>query len=235
MNEQVLAVNRLLEAGEPDNITKADTNGYVGYEPQAIIDAMNEVFDVGGWGFEEMSTETVDNEKGTLALAQMRVWLKGVDFKPFSWGQSRVTRGDTGDAKKGAQTDAIKKALSYFSIGARAYHGLLDAKQPTNGQATRQHTAQAQALSTSPKAAQAKQEPNLAATNEAKVRALLKEYQQLVPEACTAKTWYFKVLREALRIPEGPLPESRAYTPEHVIALAQYVKAYRKEAEATQK
>ena len=30
-----------------------------------------------------------------------------------------------GDCKKSAQTDALKKALSYFSIGNKAYHGLL--------------------------------------------------------------------------------------------------------------
>src|SRR5258707_5610869 len=126
MNELVEQVNKLLLAGEPGNITKADTNGYVGYEPQAIIDSMNEGFGIGSWGFEELSSETVDNEKGTLAVAQVRVWLKDIDFKPFAWGQSRVTRGDTGDAKKGAQTDAIKKALAYFSIGNRAYHGLLE-------------------------------------------------------------------------------------------------------------
>src|SRR5260221_40183 len=44
MNELVERVNKLLMAGEPGNITKADTNGYVGYEPQAIIDSMNEGF-----------------------------------------------------------------------------------------------------------------------------------------------------------------------------------------------
>lgn len=130
MNELVERVNKLLLAGEPGNITKQDTNGYVGYEPQSLIDAMNEGFGLGNWGFEELSSETVDNEKGTLAVAQVRVWLKDIDFKPFSWGQSRVTRGDIGDAKKGAQTDALKKALSYFSIGNRAYHGLLDKKSP---------------------------------------------------------------------------------------------------------
>ncbi len=127
--QSVEKVNSILLAGEPGNITKADTNGYVGYEPQSIIDAMNEGVGIGNWGFEEVSSETVDNEKGTLAVAKICVWLAGVDFKPTSWGQSRVTRGDTGDAKKGAQTDAIKKGLAYFSIGNRAYHGLLDGKK----------------------------------------------------------------------------------------------------------
>ena len=158
MNDQITAVNKLLEAGEPGNITKPDTNGYMGYDPQAIIDAINEVFGIGNWGFSELSSETVDNDKGTLAVAQMSVWIAGIDFKPFSWGQSRVTRGDTGDARKGAQTDALKKALSYFSIGNRAYHGLLkDASSTTKsyntgtsqtGATQQKTTQQTQATST---------------------------------------------------------------------------------------
>jgi recombination DNA repair RAD52 pathway protein len=55
----------------------------------------------------------------------VKVWLKDIACMPVGWGQSRVTKGDAGDAKKGAQTDALKKALSYFSIGNRAYHGYL--------------------------------------------------------------------------------------------------------------
>ncbi len=95
----------------------------------------------------------------------------------------------------------------------------------------------AMATSTSPKPAQARQEPlqeaDLAQTNEAKIRTLLKEYQALCPEKCAAKTWYFKVLRAAFNIPEGPLPANDAYTAEHVVALAQFVKPYRKQAVQT--
>ena len=92
---------------------------------------MNAVFKIGQWGFEVVSSEIVSHqtEKGnsSLAIAQVKVWIKTIDFMPVGYGQSRVTKGDIGDAKKGAQTDAIKKALSYFSIGNRAYHGLLKA------------------------------------------------------------------------------------------------------------
>ena len=78
---------------------------------------------------DENAKEGEQTEKGhsSLAIAQVKVWIKDVEFKPVGYGQSRVTKGDVGDAKKGAQTDAIKKALSYFSIGNRAYHGLLKA------------------------------------------------------------------------------------------------------------
>jgi hypothetical protein len=123
--QKVERVNALLLAGEPGNVTTDEHAGYTGYKPQAIVDAMNEGFGIGEWGFEEVSSEIVPGDKGALAIAQVSVWLKGIDFKPTSWGQNRVTRGDIGDAKKGAQTDAIKKGLSYFSIGNRAYHGLL--------------------------------------------------------------------------------------------------------------
>jgi recombination DNA repair RAD52 pathway protein len=129
--EKIKAVNKILLDGEPKNISIDNYSGFTGYKPQYIVDAMNAVFKIGQWGFEEVASEIVTHqtEKGTssLAIAQVKVWIKDIEFKPVGYGQSRVTKGDTGDAKKGAQTDAIKKALSYFSIGNRAYHGLLKA------------------------------------------------------------------------------------------------------------
>ena len=129
--EKIKAVNKILLDGEPKNVSVDSYSGYCGYKPQHIVDAMNVVFGIGGWGFDEMSAEilTSQTEKGTasLAIAQVKVWLKDIACTPVGWGQSRVTKGDAGDAKKGAQTDALKKALSYFSVGNRAYHGLLKA------------------------------------------------------------------------------------------------------------
>ena len=131
IEEKIKCVNKILLDGEPNNISVDNYSGFTGYKPMYLIDAMNIVFKIGGWGFEEISSEIVTHqtEKGnsSLAIAKVRVFLKGVDFQPVAWGQSRVTKGDIGDAKKGAQTDAIKKALSYFSCGNRAFHGLLKA------------------------------------------------------------------------------------------------------------
>jgi len=131
VEEKIKAVNRILQDGEPGNISVDTYSGYSGYKPQHIVDAMNAVFGIGSWGFDELSAEvlTTQSEKGTtsLAIAQVKVWIKDIACLPVGWGQSRVTKSDVGDAKKGAQTDAIKKALSYFSIGNRAYHGLLKA------------------------------------------------------------------------------------------------------------
>lgn len=141
-NEKVQAVNDILLKGEPENISVDEHSGYTGYKPQSVVDAMNEVF-WGEWGFKEISSEIIASEKGGLAVAQVQVWIKGVEFQPTSYGQNRVTRGDIGDARKGAQTDAIKKALSYFSIGNRAYHGLLPDKKE-QAQARQQSSNQRQ-------------------------------------------------------------------------------------------
>jgi hypothetical protein len=140
-------VNALLEAGEPGNVSTDEHAGYTGYKPQSVIDALNEVM-WGEWGFEEISNEIIAGEKGGIAVAQVRVQLKGVDFQPTGYGQNRVTRGDIGDARKGAQTDAIKKTLSYFSIGNRAYHGLLSADKPA--QRSQGNTGRVQAVQSKP-------------------------------------------------------------------------------------
>ena len=129
MNAKLKMVNQILQSKEPADVSVDTYSGYSGYKPQYIIDAMNAIFGIGTWGFEEISNtiETVQSERGPsmLAVAQVKVWIEGVKATPVGYGQSRVTKGDIGDAKKGAQTDALKKALSYFSIGNRAYHGLL--------------------------------------------------------------------------------------------------------------
>src|SRR5438128_2707991 len=96
IEEKIKAVNKLLNDGEPRNVSVDNYSGFTGYKPQYIVDAMNAVFHIGGWGFEEVSTEIASHqtEKGTSALAicQVKVWLKGIEFTPASYGQSRVTK-----------------------------------------------------------------------------------------------------------------------------------------------
>src|SRR6266567_530125 len=94
IEEKIKAVNILLHDGEPKNISVDNYSGFTGYKPQYIIDAMNAVF-LGSWGFEEVSSEIVSHQtdKGTisnLAICQVKVWLKNVEFMPVGWGQSRV-------------------------------------------------------------------------------------------------------------------------------------------------
>lgn len=127
LKEKIKKVNEILLAEEPGNISYDSYADYTGYKPQCIISAMNEVFGIGQWGFKELSKEKIVNQQGieTIIIVNLEVFIAGVEFKPTAYGQSRITKGDIGDAMKGAQTDAIKKGLSYFSIGERAYLGLL--------------------------------------------------------------------------------------------------------------
>ncbi len=54
IREKIAHVNATLAEGEPANIS-VDNKGYAGYSPQAVIDAMNTTFDVGQWGFDEIT------------------------------------------------------------------------------------------------------------------------------------------------------------------------------------
>ena len=120
--------NKLLLENEPTNISVDPYTKYSGYQPQYIVDAMNSAFGIDGWGFTEDRNEFVKDDKGVplMALAQVTVWIGDKSICRQAYGQGRVTRSDYGDAKKSAQTDALKKALSYFSIGNRAFLGLLN-------------------------------------------------------------------------------------------------------------
>jgi hypothetical protein len=118
-------INDLLLEGEPNNISEDTYNHYTGYTPQAIFDAMNTVLGVAKWGFEEVSMKPDSETDPKIVVCCVRVWLDEPNCNRSAYGQARITKGDLGDAYKGAQTDAIKKALSYFSIGNRAYLGLL--------------------------------------------------------------------------------------------------------------
>jgi uncharacterized membrane-anchored protein len=51
VEEKIKAVNRILQEGEPKNISVDNYSGFTGYKPQFIVDAMNLVFGIGNWGF----------------------------------------------------------------------------------------------------------------------------------------------------------------------------------------
>ena len=132
VKENIKMANEILLQGEPKNITVDSYSGYTGYKPQSVVDAMNTAFGIDGWGFNETETHTVKgaiktkNGANDLAVSKVEAFIG--DVKRQAWGQNQVTKGEYGHAKKSAQTDALKKALSYFSIGNRAYHGLLEVK-----------------------------------------------------------------------------------------------------------
>lgn len=128
MKEKIKAVNEALKRGEPGNFSE-DHKGYSGYKPQFVIDAVNSEF-IGEWGVEvlEQKTYPTKNKKGedvNNAFVKVRVSLGENNNDAMA---SHPILDDVGDAFKAAQTDAMKKALSHWSIGNRAYHGLLDKK-----------------------------------------------------------------------------------------------------------
>lgn len=124
--EKIKAVNEILKNGENDGNFTADHKGYTGYKPQYVIDAVNSQF-CGEWDMEivKMETYPTTNKKGeTVKNAFVSVRLTLNDRK-IDTVASHPILDDVGDAFKSAQTDAMKKAFAHFSIGNRAYHGLL--------------------------------------------------------------------------------------------------------------
>lgn len=134
--EKIQRVNKRLLDGEPGNISENKYSSYAssGYRGQALIDAMNCEF-LGAWGFEELSCELAYDENGKpiMALAHVKVWIAGIHSEFPAHGQCNIRNGDIGDAQKGAVTDALKKGLAYFSVGNRAFHGLLQKGGVTGG------------------------------------------------------------------------------------------------------
>lgn len=123
--EKVGRINDFLKEFEPHNYGK-DHKGYSGYKPQWIIDAVNQEF-CGEWSMEVVERETIPVEfKGKIvehALVRVKVTLGDKSIEAFASHPN--VQGDIGDTYKSAQTDAMKKAFAHFSIGNRAYHGLL--------------------------------------------------------------------------------------------------------------
>jgi len=113
--EKLKKVNEALKKGEPGNTTE-DNKGYSGYKPQYIIDCVNREF-LGEWGVEVIEKKNYrDGKNQSLSFLGQEV---------DSMASHPDNQNDLGDAYKAAQTDALKKAFAHFSIGNRAYHGLL--------------------------------------------------------------------------------------------------------------
>ncbi len=120
MKDKIKEINEILKKGEPNNWSK-DHKGYAGYKPQAVIDACNAVelnfnLDLLEYGTRDSVKDKVD----AFAKVRLTIGERYVD----SFASHPIVR-DYGDSVKSAQTDAMKKAMAHFSIGNRAYHGLL--------------------------------------------------------------------------------------------------------------
>jgi hypothetical protein len=127
--DKINKANDILLKGEPNNWSK-DHKGYAGYKPQAVIDAVNEAGIV--WSLELLETSERNSGREDKNKKEIKEVLTKVRFtigeQKIDAVASHPILDDYGDAMKSAQTDAMKKAMAHFSIGNRAYHGLLTSK-----------------------------------------------------------------------------------------------------------
>jgi hypothetical protein len=109
-----------------------DTAG-IGY--QFICNRLNEVLGVGGWrAHRTVTVKAVTTSKGREAFEaicdltlELGSWENG-DFVVFAEALSDGGHTSTSeaDARKGAYTNALKKAAAMFGAGRQAYEGTLD-------------------------------------------------------------------------------------------------------------
>lgn len=129
MDEKIKLANEILKKGEPHNWS-VDHKGYAGYRPQAVIDAVNESGI--SWSLELLETSERDSgreNKNKQKIIDILVKIRlTIGDRKVDAVASHPINDDYGDAMKSAQTDAMKKAFAHFSIGNRAYHGLLTNK-----------------------------------------------------------------------------------------------------------
>lgn len=139
--EKIKEANKILKAGEPQNIQIEEHSGkvFTGYLPQAVVDAVNEAIGPESWFYEVEIVSQTASEKAYHAAVKVRVQMEigSVVREAFGGGTSP---GSPGDALKAATTDALKKALAAFSIGNRAYLGLLEKSSPSEEENSRDTT-----------------------------------------------------------------------------------------------
>jgi hypothetical protein len=109
-----------------------DTTG-IGY--QFICNRLNEVLGVGGWrAHRTVTVKTITTSKGREAFEaicdltlELGSWENG-DFIVFaeSLSDGGHTSTSEADARKGAYTNALKKAAAMFGCGWQAFAGTLD-------------------------------------------------------------------------------------------------------------
>jgi len=189
-----------------------------------------------------LSGAVIAKPNGAVAET-LKAWLSGA---PMEDATKLTTREDEFTPANEKQLASIRKLFEYLGKGvftsldsfsfeeAKALLEELTAEYREKRKAAQ--PAPVAANHASPKPAQARQEPaqapDLTQTNREKINALLAEYKALFPGECTEKNWPFKVIRQALfRGGQGVLPHPDAYTPEHVVALAQFMIPLRKQAE----
>jgi len=125
-----------------------------GIKYQAVADRLTEACGLGGWRTEPAYTmetrETGRGSKRWLVYVDLVLTLGSWDAGAWvPWAEARSSGGhegaSPGDARKGAFTNALKKAAAMFGCGREAYLGTLDDDHvpAPHEEATRQNGARA--------------------------------------------------------------------------------------------
>lgn len=130
--QQVQEINAILrreEAGEPSSLTLNPSTKYIGYKAQYVLDAVNAVLGPGNWRYDVQRLAQGENDEGkknpefdvlvTLWLREEGGWFPVCQ----NFGGGNAARGDEADAYKGAVSDGLKKCFASLSIGNRVYRG----------------------------------------------------------------------------------------------------------------
>lgn len=118
-----------LRAPLPDEAITADNSrGFLltGIKSAYVVERLNETLGLCGWGWWFKVVSLDIGEQFVLAdidlyYADDELWSQPIRAS----GDQRIIKGRIGDAKKGAVSDALKKAASFLGVGERAYKGLL--------------------------------------------------------------------------------------------------------------
>ena len=156
MNEPKKEINvesiysRLLRAVEAlpkeaiESASKETTRkGYdtTGYQYQYLVNVMNEVCGIEGWGYDYDVTKELEGKYSNGKIyyditIDMKVWIAFDEKMAHRSSPGGHQSSSYADAKKGAVTNALKKALGMFGVGKKAYEGTLDEDyRPAEGKA----------------------------------------------------------------------------------------------------
>ncbi|HIE50354.1 MAG TPA: hypothetical protein EYP85_01225 [Armatimonadetes bacterium] len=130
------AINAELEAGEPDNVSWNEFEARAGYEGQYVIDAVNRHLGPENWRIRRVSEWTihqkVDKASGEMVPGSVEAEFElDIRLPEGEWLSKGPVVGanqigtNLAEAKNAATRNATKKLFSLWSIGNRAYLGLL--------------------------------------------------------------------------------------------------------------
>lgn len=102
---------------------------FYGYLPQAILDAVSQVFGPDAWSYEEIkehtTVEVVRDGAAVQATVKVRVTLRYGETTVIRDAYGTHESNSVGDALNSAVTHAIGKAFGRMGIGRDAYYGKL--------------------------------------------------------------------------------------------------------------